>query len=253
MYIERKAFSVFYKILLGLLSVLGLCMIVSQFRDVSWRIFATWVLALASVYFLSAGLILAFSKKRRSGENPFPMVEGMVIIGLLLTSITTIIFFFTGTFSATVFGWAAGLIYATLPILALTDWLFFAKKGRFRAIDPFYWLAFPLVYASIMLASAEFSPNNIVDLRYPLDFLNYTENGLYEMLGWLIIFGILILTFGYLLVLIDAFASGAVGRHIVLPRIKTVIIEEKPPKLKPLPPRADEKPAVAEPIIPPKN
>lgn len=250
MYIERKAFSVFYKILLGLLSGLGLVITVGQFSDASWRIFTTWILALATAYYLAAGLILAFSRKRISGENPFPMVEGMVIVGFLLAGVTTIICYITGKPGGSVEGWAAGLVYATLPILALTDWLFFAKKGRFRAIDPFYWIAFPLVYVSIMIVTAEFSPNNIVSFRYPLEFLNYTENGFYEMLGWLVVFGVLILTFGYLIVLIDALASGNVGKHIVLPRIKTVVVEEKVVKTKvePIPLREDEAPAIAEPI-----
>lgn len=227
MYIERKPFSIFYKLLLGVLSGIGLCLAVSQFSAASWRVFIVWVLALSTVYYLSAALILAVSRKRPSGENPFPMVEGMVIVGLLLAGSTTIFYYLTDQVHNAIEGWGAGLAYATLPILALTDWLFFAKKGRFRVIDPFYWLAFPLVYVSLTIASAEFSPKNVIELRYPLNFLNYAENGFYEMLGWLTVFGILILAFSYVLVMMDAFMSGSIAKRIVLPRLKTVVVEEE--------------------------
>ncbi len=64
---------------------------------------------------------------------------------------------------------------------------------------------------------------------YPYEFLNYPEIGLDEMAWWLAIFISLELAFGYLILCLDLLIGGRLSKYIVLPKIKTIIIEEDIP------------------------
>lgn len=128
--------------------------------------------------------------------------------------------------------WLVWLICAGLPILIFFDWLFFAKKGHWQVMYPFYWLALPITYAAAMIFTADFLPEFTTWL-YPLDLFDYRNFGLWEMLGWIIVISLLILSVGYILYLMDFIMSGKLGKYIVLPHIQTILVDEHGNPIKP--------------------
>lgn len=225
MYIRNKLVAAFYKLSLGLISVYGFWMTLASFGATTWRLFSTWALMIGAIYFCISALILALSSKRESGDAPCPMLEGALIVAFLLQAVTTIACAINDEYFPGLSGFVAVLAYYILPVLALLDWCLFNKKGLWRAVDPFYWLALPLSYSAMIILTANMLPSSTA-LLYPVAFLDYNTYGLWEMLGWLALIGLLILIFGYILILLDAFMGGIIAKHIVLPRIRTVTIDD---------------------------
>lgn len=227
MYIQNKPASALYKMFIGVLAMVGFWLLINEFGLSSWRLFSTYVTLTAAVYFLLSAVIIALSKKRDAGQIPCPMLEGMLIVCFsLLCAITVVCHLGKVTFPGAS-GWNASLIYFVLPFLALSDWVLFTKKGRWRIGYPFYWLAPALSYAALIILTA---PNFSVEdpLRYPISFLNFYDNGLVEMMEWFCLIAVLVLVYGYVLLLINYAASGKISKYIVLPRIKTIVLEEDP-------------------------
>lgn len=226
MYIRNKLVSSFYKLSLGLISVYGFWMTLASFGATAWRLFSTWALMIGVIYFCISALILALSSKRESGDTPCPMLEGALIVAFLLQAVTAIACAINDEYFPGLSGFVAVLAYYILPVLTLLDWCLFNKKGLWRAIDPFYWLALPLSYSAMIILTANMLPSS-ANLLYPVAFLDYNTYGLWEMLGWLALIGLLILIFGYILILLDAFMGGVIAKHIVLPRIRTVTVDDE--------------------------
>lgn len=226
MYIRNKLVSSFYKLSLGLISVYGFWMTLASFGATAWRLFSTWALMIGAIYFCISALILALSGKRESGDAPCPMLEGALIVAFLLQAVTAIACAINDEYFPGLSGFVAVLAYYILPVLTLLDWCLFNKKGLWRAVDPFYWLALPLSYSAMIILTANMLPSSTA-LLYPVAFLDYNTYGLWEMLGWLALIGLLILIFGYILILLDAFMGGIIAKHIVLPRIRTVTVDDE--------------------------
>lgn len=226
MYIRNKLVAAFYKLSLGLISVYGFWMTLASFGATAWRLFSTWALMIGAIYFCISALILALSSKRESGDAPCPMLEGALIVSFLLQAVTAIACAINDEYFPGLSGFVAVLAYYILPVLTLLDWCLFNKKGLWRAVDPFYWLALPLSYSAMIILTANMLPSSTA-LLYPVAFLDYNAYGLWEMLGWLALIGLLILIFGYILILLDAFMGGVIAKHIVLPRIRTVTVDDE--------------------------
>lgn len=227
MYIQNKLAASLYKLVLGLISLCGFWMTLALFGATAWRLFSTWTLLIGAVYFCVSALLLALSRKRDAGDTPCAMLEGMLIVAFTIQTIATISCVINDDYLPGLSGFAAILTYYILPVLTLLDWCLFNKKGQWRAIDPFYWLSLPLAYAAMIIVTANMLPSSTT-LLYPIAFLDYNTNGLWEMLSWLALLGLLTLIFGYILILLDAFMGGTISKHIVLPRIRTVTVEDDP-------------------------
>lgn len=219
MRIESKTFSIVMKVLIGGLSLVAFWVSMVLFGATAWRLFFTWVLLLAGIYYLITAAILVFSD-RAYDYTPCPMLVGLFLINFLLISLTTFIFAATHQDIILLSGLPAAILYGTLPVLVLADWLLFTHKGHWRAIFPFYWLALPAIYAAFIVLTAVTSTN--VSLAYPLAFLDWQSSSLADFCATLLIFAILILSAGYLFMLFDGLISGKIAKYIVLPRIKTI-------------------------------
>ncbi len=226
MYIQNKLVAAFYKLSLGIIALYGFWVTLADFNLTAWRLFSTWALLIGAIYFCISALILALGIKREAGDTPCPMLEGMLIVAFITQAVAAISSTISDDYFPGIGGFAAVLVYYILPILTLLDWCLFNKKGLWRPMDPFYWLALPLAYAAMIILTANMLPSN-TSLLYPVSFLDYNANGFWEMLTWLTFVGLLILIFGYIMILLDAFLGGIIAKHIVLPRIRTVTIEEE--------------------------
>lgn len=251
MYIQNKPASALYKMFIGILAVVGFWLSLHEFGLSAWRLFSTSILLLAAVYYLLSALVLALSRKRSAGQPPCPMLEGLIIVSTTFLCVTTVICHLRDVTFIGAGGWHASLIYFVLPFLALTDWIIFAKKGQWRLVEPFYWLAPMIIYAALIILTAISMPED-AKFRYPVSFLNFYENGLPEMLEWFVLIALLVLIYGFALYLVDCAISGKIAKHIVLPRVKTVVLEddeaESTPKAEPVIERVEVKLEPMEPI-----
>lgn len=232
MYIKNRSASALYKLFISIIALVGFWVSLMSFGLSAWRLFSTYILLLTALYLLTSALVIALSKNRNPGRVPCIMLEGMIIVSLTLLCVSTIVCRLQNITIPSANGWHASLIYFVVPFLVLSDWVLFARKGRWRLIDPFYWISPAVIYASLILLTADSLPQDSL-FRYPLPFLNYPAFGVIDMLEWFIVVGVLSLTYGYALVAIDFAASGKVSRYVVLPRLKTVV-EEEPPHEQPV-------------------
>ena len=225
MRIRNSLATAIYRLLVAILAALGAWMCFDSFGASAWRVFVTYVLLLAAIYFGVVAIIGFITKERKRQIVGLPMLEGALIIGLLTASITAFVFLAYGWSHPALTGAAAALSYVTLPVLVIADWLIFLPKGRWQGIYPFYWLAFPTIYTALILLTSELWPE--AEPRYPLEFLNYRLNDISRMIWALIFYAVCILSVGYLFYVIDALISGKAGKHVVLPKIRVVEIESE--------------------------
>lgn len=225
MYIRNSLAATVYRVLVAILAALGLWMCFDSFGLSAWRVFLTYVLLFASIYFGALAVLGSVMKERKKQITGAPMLEGVLIIGILVTSMTTFATMANGQLHSALTGGAAALSYVTLPVLIIADWLIFLPKGRWRGIYPFYWLAFPAIYVALILFTAETWTD--IDLRYPLGFLDYHSFDVVKMIWVLIFYMVCILIVGYSLYIIDALISGKVGKYIVLPKVKLVEVDDE--------------------------
>ena len=210
---------------IGVLALVSFWISISEFGSLAWRLLSTYVTLAMAIYFLLAALVIALSKTRDTGMIPCPMFEGMVIVTLSVLCVAMIICHLQGIAVPSASGWHASLLYFVLPFLVLSDWVIFTKKGQWQIGYPLYWLSPLVIYAAlIILTSSNFADGDF--FQYPVAFLNFYENGLGNLLVWVALIAVLTLAYGYTLFLIDATASGKISKYIVLPHIKTIVINE---------------------------
>lgn len=192
----------------------------------AWRLLETWILLAALVYFIFAIPTTWLRRKQPQPLTAFcPVLQGAVIV---LGAGMIVLWLF---YQAQQIAWPgadnpwAGLAVFLAPILTLVDWFLFTKKGGWQLSYPFYWLGVVISYGCIIILTANFVPHR-AGWEYPYGMLNYPEIGIIAMLWWLVLISVILLVIGYAMVSLDYLISGRLGQHIVMPRIKTIVIEE---------------------------
>lgn len=257
MYIRSRAAAAISDLVIGILSLVAEWYLLGRYGWAAFRFFPTWVLFLSAVYFLSAALLITLRPKRDPGRKPWPMLEGMIFIGFLLMGGTAIASSLDDFALPRLDLWLIWLLCAGLPILIFTDWLLFAKKGRWQITYPLYWLALPITYATTMIVTAESLPSFTTWL-YPLELLNYREFGLWNMIGWIVVISMLVLIAGYVFYALDFIMSGRLSKYIVLPHIQTILVDEHGNPIEPEVPQStpaekpSAKPSMSQPKTPPR-
>ena len=213
---------------LGISSVAGaaLWLQLNRFGLDAWRLLETWMLALAVVYYLSAAINSWFSRKSGQQLRFCPFVQGTIL------ALSGSIIVFWAFCQSGCLPWPgatneiAFLSLAIVPALALLDWLIFSQKGSWRAFYPWQWLGLIISFCCVLILTADFLPagNNF---KYPYEFLNYELISIPTMLLFAVLVVVIVLIVGYTLVVVDFVLSGELSRHIVLPRIKTIIVEDE--------------------------
>ena len=100
---------------------------------------------------------------------------------------------------------ASGILHYICPIMVFVDYLLFDEKGCYKAIDPVFWLAIPLLYVVFALVRGAVG-GEIGDTgsKYPYPFLDPTPAGAgNEMFLYIGIMMAAFLLLGYILLLID--------------------------------------------------
>lgn len=225
MHIQNRTATVIFSFIIGVLAALAAWIQFLSFGHDAWRLFATWVALVAAIYYILDAVVALLAKRRPVGAELCPMLQGgLIVSGITLLLIRIICYAMDSYIPGA--GGNVMLSEFILPVLMIMSWVMFSQKGKWRAYEPFYWLALPGIYASAILVSGEFMPRN-ARLVYPYEFLDYPSIGIDTMLWWFAIFAVAILIVGYIFWILDFAMSGKLSEHIVMPKIKTVVIEEE--------------------------
>lgn len=225
MHIQNRTAMVTFDFIIGILAGLATWIQFASFGDSAWRLFATWVALVAAIYYIVDALFALLAKRRPIGAEVCPMLQGGLIVSGILLLLIRIIYYMLDSYIPSV-GVNVILIEFILPVLMIMSWVMFSAKGKWRAYEPFYWLALPAVYVALILVSGELMSRS-ASLVYPYEFLDYPSIGIDTMLWWFAIFAVAILIVGYIFWILDFALSGKLAEHIVMPKIKTVVIEEE--------------------------
>lgn len=222
MYVKCRPIVALYREIIGLLALVASWSLFVMMGASAWRLFMTWALILASIYYIFSGfLTIIMVKWRDYGWTMLPTWQLATIIALGLVLVEKII----GQATPLVFGNVAILIQIILPCLVLLDWLCFSKKGAFRLIDPWYALALPACYAAWITLSA---PETKLTPSYPYVIFDFNAVPVSTFIWWLIFMMVSLLLASYIIYIVDFMMSGKVSRYIVMPKIKLVEIEDDP-------------------------
>ena len=179
MYIHSKPAAAFYKLGIGTLALFLEWFLLSHYGWSALRLFPVWLLFATAVYYLSSSLYLAVSHHSESGKNLCPMLEGMLIMSFLTMCGVVLAANRWGFEISDLPSWVSWLSCPVLAVLTLLDWILFVKKGRWKIMAPFYWVALPFCYLGTIIFTAELLPEHTL-FRYPISVLNYLEFGLWE-------------------------------------------------------------------------
>ncbi len=232
MQITRKTFSIGLKVLIACLAGIGFWSELNTWGQHAWRLFDTYIMLIASVYyFLSAGFLL-FDRQRSANKVILPGLAALLTLNCFLIMVSALSFGLSDTTFPVADGVSGVIICGIVPILVLVDWILYCQKGFLRPIDPLYWLAPPLIYACLVAATASLMPNLAI-LRLPYEIINYPEIGVDMMLCWGFVILVLMLLAGYFMYCLDFALSGKLAKHIVMPKLKPVVVDlpENNPKL----------------------
>lgn len=213
----RFWFSLFYKLLASVASGIVLFIQYSQLGTNAWQLLETWLLMITAGYFLIAVFVEWFHRKQSIPHRSFcPLLQGMIItVGISLSVLRIWL---------DIPGFISYIQLLVIALLAAIDWALFTKKGGWGIGYPWYWLGIIISYFCIIILTANLMPQG--DWAYPYYFLNYLELGADNLVLWVVLTSVIVLITGYVFVSLDYTASGQLGRHIVMPKIKTIIIEE---------------------------
>lgn len=229
MQIQKRSIAAIYRLIITILVVAGFWIELTSFQADAWRLFATWVLLALAIYYLIITVKTTFFRKSPANVLICPMLQGM----FLVATISMLIASMNGWQLTGITGFGNVLIVFIIPLLLLGDYFIFTKKGSWRTIEPFYWLAPPIIYVAYIIITGDFRYGE-AGLIYPYTFLDFHVIGVDRMLWYFALEITIILIIGYVLVAIDYFASGEVAQHVVMPRIKTIVVEEEIPEATPI-------------------
>lgn len=215
-----------YRLLAGIITGIALWTQFDALGLSAWRLLETWILLGAILYFLASVVASWFRRKQPLPQAAIcPLWQGMILVGGICLAI---LWLFYRANDLTWTGTTPTVIYVAafvVPALMLIDWLCSSKKGGWGWSYPFYWLGIVISYCCIILLTAgAFSGQE--SWAYPYFMLDYPVLGFDLLFWWTMLIVAVVLLVGYVFMLLDYIASGQVHRHIVLPKIKTIVLEE---------------------------
>ena len=222
----RFWFSLVYKLLVGSISSVVLLAQFDSLGANAWRLLETWLLLVAAGYFL----ISAFAEWFRRKE-PMPhyswcsLLQGFIIVVGIGLGILRVFYQINSLEWLGARGLFNYIQLLGIPLLTIIDWLFFTKKGGWGFSYPWYWLGIIISYCCVIILIADFVPAQS-EWVYPYYFLNYSALDINIFILWVILISVIILAIGYVFMLLDYAMSGQLNQHIVMPKIKTIVIEE---------------------------
>lgn len=239
MCIANRLYSLISKIVILAVSALAAITAVTMrgngFQPINALYYTTVSCMLAFLYFAVAAITIGVDMKKRgvagiktAGRHFRGGITMVVLLGALVYSYTV-----PGTALAAGSSLPLILAHGVLPVLVLLDWLLFDYKGRYRAVDPLWWLVFPYVYYLITLLVAQYGALYADGSLYPYYLLNPDTVGWANVLANMVLMTALYLLFGYIYFAVDRILgfvakkrlqrSGADGReaHDTADRVQT--------------------------------
>lgn len=224
----RFWFSLGYKLLVGVIAGATLAAQFNSLGANAWRLLETWLLLVAAIYFFISAFAEWFRRKQPMLHRSFcPLLQGMIIVIGIGLGVMRVVYELNAIEWMGARDFLNYLQLIFIPLCTIIDWLVFTKKGGWGLSYPWYWLGIVISYCCIILLTTDFVPGQD-GWKYPYFFLNYQANGVDNLILWTLLISVVMLAIGYILVLLDYTMSGQLNQHIVMPKIKTIVIEEPP-------------------------
>lgn len=250
----RFWFSLVYKLLVGMIAGMALSTQFNSLGTNAWRLLETWVLLVATIYFLISAFAEWFRRKQSMPHYSFcPLLQGMIIVVGVGLGILRIFYVNNSLEWLGMQGFWGYVQLLALPFFTLGDWIFFTKKGGWSFSYPWYWLGVVISYCCVILLTAGFLSGQEA-WKYPYFFLNYPNTGIDSLVLLALLISAVVLIVGYIIIVLDFALSGRLNQYIVMPKIKTIVIEEEPPVVEPEAAKpSNPKPSAAKPALKPKK
>lgn len=212
MYIKNKYISLIYKIIIVIVGIYGLyksCFFTEKVGLLEHFSYYTNISNLVCIiYFIIyiIKMLMKFNKNMTYNST----VKGAITICIMITMI--IYNFILRPFMTDMDGvmklnsLSNYIVHIIEPLLIIFDYILFDKKGKFKKIDPIFWIIIPFLYWIFICIRALFAnPFTYTSSKYPYFFIDIDMFGIYQVFFnvFLLICAIIIL--GYIFYILDKF------------------------------------------------
>lgn len=148
------------------------------------------------------GIVIQFFKEDDTEISFMPRLKGTVT---MCVTVTLLIFHFLlsrGTVyipGTSTIDWRNLIIHYLTPLLAITHWLLFDKKGTCKANDPIIWITIPISYLFFSLMCTDDT------IRYTYYFINPSVVGWSGVFSSVIALVTLFILLGYFVCILDRY------------------------------------------------
>lgn len=208
-YIKNRYLSVIFKLVIVLCGLTGLQMQLQLFSgNANWEMFRffTNLSNLACVlYFLGASIWILTGKCH--GSTTFlPALKGIVMMSITVTMLVARFMLGGFTMNGTM-GSALILLHYIVPIMTISDWLFFDEKGLITKVSPVIWVAAPLVYLAYAILCTQIMKGLGYAIDYPYPFIDVDTLGVATVSLTIVALVVAFIALGYVYYGIDWFLS----------------------------------------------
>lgn len=199
----KKRLSVAFKSILCLAALLGVliqCGVFSGNLRLSVLNYYTLQSNLLCLIYFSAAAV--FSARRR--DTLLPVFKGAVVMGITVTGLVYHImlagsFQMQGTMAISNL-----LLHYVVPVMSVSDWVLFDKKGRYTWRSPYLWVILPNAYFLHAVIRVALGANlGYGGNRYPYPFINIDALGWRSVMLNVVIMNLAFMLLGYAFVVID--------------------------------------------------
>lgn len=217
MYISWKPIAVFWRIIISLTGTIALLftfgLTQASFQKNQLEFFYNLITIITVVYYY----VLSFwqiNNTKKEKTCLVPWLKGMITVSCAGILIITYFFINHQVIPPWEAYFFANVTHYFLPAMVILDWLFFDKKGYFKAFFPIIWTIPAMLYTvysyvSVHVLHRTFNLESSFCYplsgcgNYPYPFFNFEANGISNTIGKLLLLALIFIVFGYLMYFID--------------------------------------------------
>ena len=210
MYIKNKLLIFIFRIIIVIISFLGLYLNFFSLENFSLMPLISYFTILSNLFCFLFYLILII--KMSINYKNYQDKNGTFFKGTMILCVTVTFLVFHNILKSTTFtmiskeyimSWANIIVHYLVPLLVLTEWLLFSPKNHLKYIDAFKWLIFPFLYWVIITINGLTGYQYPDGSNFPYFFLDLNRFGFLIILRNVLLIGVALLILGVSAVFLD--------------------------------------------------
>lgn len=205
----RRRLSIIYKFFIILSTAIGITLNIASTTSVLSMV--SYFTILSNFFCLTSTvvfLILSFMKKDYSSSKIYYVIKGSMVIMIFLTGVIYTIGQVSSNFENGIQSMTPGniLVHKVSPLLVITDYFFFDKKGFFKFRYTIYWIILPVIYVIYVYFYSDHGGRFFQiggSEKYGYFFLDYEALGYLNVMKWLFLILVFLICASMFLVFID--------------------------------------------------